>query len=161
MTGAIGIKEFWWAISNRATAATVVATDGLAGKAGFLALSATHLSARPPRIMMSVDATTSALGAIRANGVFTVNCLSKDQQSLFEVFGGKTDLKGAARFEGDHWTQSSNGAPKLSGAVAVFDCILEDEIPCGEAHIVTGLLTDFFTDLDATPYVCFRGRTYA
>lgn len=160
MTGAIGIKEFWQAISNRATAATVVATDGAFGKAGFLALSATHLSANPPRMMVSVDASTSALASIRANGVFTINCLAENQGSLTDVFGGKTDLKGAARFESDRWTRATSGAPRLLGAVAVFDCAFEDEFCCGETSIVTGLLTNFVTDLDMAPCVLFRGRTY-
>ena len=41
---------------------------GTAGPAGFLALSATHLTASPPTMMVSIGLTTSALAAVRALG---------------------------------------------------------------------------------------------
>jgi flavin reductase (DIM6/NTAB) family NADH-FMN oxidoreductase RutF len=43
----------------------IVTARGTAGPAGFLALSATHLSPSPPMMMVSISYTTSALGAVR------------------------------------------------------------------------------------------------
>jgi len=57
----IEIKDFWRAIGERAIGAAVVTAADIHGPAGFLALSATHLCADPPMMMVSIDKRTSAL----------------------------------------------------------------------------------------------------
>ena len=61
----IDAKTFWKAIGCRAIGVAIVTAKGTDGPAGFLALSATHLSASPPMMMVSIGLTTSALGAVR------------------------------------------------------------------------------------------------
>lgn len=160
MKNSISRGDFWQAVSNRATAATVVATDGQSGKAGFLALSATHLSASPPRMMVSIDDSTTALLALRENGVFSINCLAKKQMNLLHAFGGKSDLKGADRFTLGRWSSLGTGAPILEEAVAAFDCVVEDEVVQGRTSIIIGELKGFVIDQQAEPYVYFRGKAY-
>src|SRR5579859_2799072 len=62
----IDSRAFWRAIGNRATGSTVVTARAEAGPAGFLGLSATHLCADPPLMMVSIDRRTSALQTILA-----------------------------------------------------------------------------------------------
>ena len=59
----IDAKTFWKAIGCRAIGVAIVTAKGADGPAGFLALSATHLSASPPMMMVSIGLTTSALAA--------------------------------------------------------------------------------------------------
>ena len=84
----IDIGSFWQAVGQRAVAATVVTARGSAGPSGFLGLSATHVCADPPTMLVSIDARTSALGAIRESGHFAINYLPKGAEHVVDLFGG-------------------------------------------------------------------------
>lgn len=139
----IGPGEFWKAVGTRACGASIVTARDAAGPAGFLGLSATHLSASPPMLMVSVGNTTSALGTIRNAGHFAINYLTLDDRDLIDIFGGKTAAKGADRFEANRWSTLSSGAPALSKALGVLDCRLEELIERHGATIAIGRLVDF------------------
>jgi flavin reductase (DIM6/NTAB) family NADH-FMN oxidoreductase RutF len=139
----IGPGEFWKAIGTRAVGASVVTAQGAEGPAGFLGLSATHLSASPPMLMVSVGNTTSALAAIHNAAHFAINYLLLGDRDLIDVFGGKTDRKGADRFDPDRWSTLSSGAPALKNALGVLDCRLEELIERQGATIAIGRLIDF------------------
>lgn len=95
----IDIGAFWNAVGQRAVAATIVTARGSAGPAGFLGLSATHVCASPPTMLVSIDAKTSALGAIRDSRHFAINYLPRGTEDVVDAFSGKGDLKGRDRFK--------------------------------------------------------------
>src|ERR1700759_2152682 len=101
--GMIDVKQFWQAIGQRATGSTIVTARSQSGPAGLLGLSATHLCADPPTMMVSVDKRTSALPTILEAGHFAINYLSSTQRELADIFGGKSDLKGSDRFGTVAW----------------------------------------------------------
>lgn len=55
MDSEIDAKTFWKAIGCRAIGVAIVTAKGADGPAGFLALSATHLSASPPMTQQLSD----------------------------------------------------------------------------------------------------------
>jgi flavin reductase (DIM6/NTAB) family NADH-FMN oxidoreductase RutF len=152
-------RTFWRAIGLRAVGTAVVTAQGADGPRGFLALSATHLSASPPLLMVSVDQKTSALATILAARHLAINYLNSTQVDLATSFGGKGDLKGAERFTIGKWTTLRTGAPILVGAAGALDCLLEDSIDRGSATIVIGRLVDFVGDNDAVPLISYKGTT--
>jgi flavin reductase (DIM6/NTAB) family NADH-FMN oxidoreductase RutF len=91
-------KEFWQAISQRAIGSTVVTARGADGPAGLLGLSATHLRADPPTMLVSINKRTSALKTILEARHFAINYLPDDAADLAELFAEKTSIKGADRF---------------------------------------------------------------
>src|SRR3981081_349153 len=93
--GTVDVKQFWQAIGQRATGSTIVTARSASGPAGLLGLSATHLCADPPTMLVSVDKRTSALPTILDARHFAINYLSSERRGLADVFGGKTGLKGA------------------------------------------------------------------
>lgn len=151
-------KKFWQAIGCRAVGAAVVTARDGNGPAGFLGLSATHLSAEPPRLMVSVDARTSALATIRNARHFAINYLRADQQALADMFGGKTDRRGAERFEAGLWTALTTGAPVLRDALGALDCELEEALERGAATIVIGRLVAHAPASAAAALVSFNGK---
>ena len=153
----IDVPSFWRAVSNRAVGAAVIGAAGRDGWAGFFALSATHLSASPPRIMVSIDARTTALSAVREGGCFSVNYLPSDRGDLVPVFTGKAGLANAERFTTAQWITLATGAPVLASAVGAFDCRLDELIEREGASIAIGTLVDFTADPNAAPLVSFRG----
>ena len=150
-------KSFWQAIGCRAVGAAVVTARDAHGPAGFLGLSATHLSADPPRLIVSVDARTSALATILSARHFAINYLRADQQGLAELFGGKTQRRGADRFDAAAWTQLQTGAPILRDALGVLDCELEEALERGSATIVIGRLVAHRASTGAA-LVSFSGK---
>src|SRR4051794_36267721 len=64
MDNDIDSKTFWRLLGMRAIGAAVVAAQGSKGPAGFLALSATHVTANPPTMLVSISRKTSALSAV-------------------------------------------------------------------------------------------------
>src|SRR5229473_1559748 len=71
-------RAFWRAIGNRATGSTVVTARSDEGPAGFLGLSATHLCAKPPLMLVSIDKRTAALQTILAARHFALNFLPRE-----------------------------------------------------------------------------------
>src|SRR5262249_57673704 len=93
----IDVRTFWRAIGQRATGSTVVTAWSADGPAGFLGLSATHLSADPPLMMVSIDKRTSALATIQAARHFAINYLPKDAAAIADAFRRKGPLKAPHR----------------------------------------------------------------
>jgi len=60
----IDAKTFWRTLGERAIGATIVTAQGADGPAGFLGLSATHVCADLPSMLVSIDRKTSALAAV-------------------------------------------------------------------------------------------------
>lgn len=154
---AIDARTFWRALGMRASPVAVVTAQGAAGPSGFLALSATHLCADPPMLMVSVDQRTASLGAMREAGHFAINYLARGDEALADMFGGKTDRRGADRFEAGRWDRLTTGAPVLRDAIGALDCVLEDALERFGTVIAIGRLVDFTSRDDGEPLQFFRG----
>jgi flavin reductase (DIM6/NTAB) family NADH-FMN oxidoreductase RutF len=154
---AIDAKAFWRAIGQRAVGATVVTARGAAGPAGLLGLSATHLCADPPTMLISIDNRTSALATVREAGHFAINYLPRGAEAVADAFGGKTGAKGAERFAGADWTTLTTGAPVLRTAIGALDCVLEEIIERHGVSICVGRVVDVLAGTADEPLVYFRG----
>src|SRR5262245_65428772 len=69
----IDVKTFWRTLGQRAIGSTIVTARGEDGPAGFLGLSASHICADPPLMLVSIDKRTSALAAVLAARHFAIN----------------------------------------------------------------------------------------
>jgi len=150
-------KQFWQAVGQRATGSTVVTARGSGGPAGFLGLSATHVSADPPTMLVSVDKRTSALDTILEARHFAINYLPDDAADLADAFAGKTSAKGADRFAAESWTSLATGAPVLRGAVGVIDCELVETLERDGVVIIFGRVVAASSNPDVRPLIHFRG----
>jgi len=153
----IDVRTFWQAVGLRAVGTAIVTAEAGEGPRGFLALSATHLCADPPLMMVSVDKKTSAFQTMLDAGHFAINYLAAGQADLAGPFGGKGDLKGADRFTLGSWTRLATGAPVLEGAAGVIDCRIEEAIERFGTAIVIGRVVDFTGAPDAVPLVSHKG----
>lgn len=149
---------FWKAIGCRSVGVAVVTTAAPGGTVGFLALSATHLCATPPTLMVSLDAGTSAGGPLIDNGTFCINYLSRDQKFLAERFFDKTAPGGTERFRDIPTETVATGAPAIAGSVGQLDCAVEEVITRHGTMIVLGRLIDARADLSRPALVSFAGK---
>jgi flavin reductase (DIM6/NTAB) family NADH-FMN oxidoreductase RutF len=155
-TTSIDAKTFWRALGARATGVVVATARGADGPAGFLALSATHLTADPPTMLVAIDKRTAALAAVLQAKHFALNFLASGDQALAATFGGRTEIHGADRFAPARWGALTTGAPVLNEAVGAIDCVLEETIERFAVTIAIGRVVDFVTR-EGEPLIFFRG----
>ena len=153
----IDAKLFWRVLGQRAIGSTIVTARSAQGPAGFLGLSASHVSADPPLMLASIDKRTSALATVLAAEHFAVNFLPRDAGAIADVFGGKGTLKGTERFEAGAWTVLATGAPVLKSALGAMDCKLEETVERYGTCIVIGRVVDVMISDGGSPLVHFRG----
>lgn len=154
----IDAKTFWRTLGERATGMTIVTTDSDEGPAGFLGLSAAHVTADPATMLVSIDQKTSALAGVLSRRHFAVNFLPAHAEKVADAFSGKSGLSGAARFVEGEWGTLTTGAPVFLEALGVFDCVVEDLIQRGSISIVIGNVVDAIARSSGDPLVFFRGK---
>lgn len=154
----IATKQFWRTLGSRATGLTIVTTDSDDGPAGFLGLSAAHVAADPPTMLVSIDKKTSALAGLLSRRHFAVNYLPVGARAIADAFSGGP-VTGANRFTIGEWETLVTGAPVLRGALGVFDCTVDDVIVRGDTSIVVGGVVAAAV-ADGEPLVFFRGRIH-
>lgn len=157
----IDVKTFWRTLGERATGMTIVTAQSEEGPAGFLGLSASHVTADPPTMLVSIDAKTSALGGVLAKRHFAVNFLPADAGHVADAFSGKAGLSGADRFLPGEWGELATGAPVFNKALGVFDCVVDDVIARGSISIVIGTVVGARAAGEGEPLLFFRGKTLA
>ncbi len=154
-------RAFWGAIGCRAVGAAIVTTIGEEGPSGFLGLSATHLTASPPTMTVSIDRKTTACADILASGVFAINYLARPGLPIFERFASRDGPKGAARFAGLALRTLATGAPILPDIAGVLDCRLDEAIERHGVVIAIGRIAAFESIKDAEPLIHYQGRVMA
>lgn len=156
----ISVKSFWHTIGQRATGMTVVTADGDDGPGGFLGLSASHVTADPPTMLVSIDQKTGALASVLDRKHFAVNFLPATAGHVADMFGGKAGVHGTARFADGEWTTLTTGAPVYREALGVFDCVVTNRIGLGNISIVIGTVVATAAREDGDPLIYYRGKTY-
>jgi flavin reductase (DIM6/NTAB) family NADH-FMN oxidoreductase RutF len=159
-TNPVDVKTFWRVLSQRAIGMTVVTAESDEGPVGFLALSAAHVTADPPTLLVSIDKKTSALQGVLARRAFAVNFLPAGAQGLVDSFSGKSGVSGADRFAGVEWARLASGAPTLKSALGVFDCVVDEVVDRGNVAIVIGKVVAAVGG-EGEPLVFFRGKSWA
>lgn len=155
----IDARTFWRVLGQRATGMTIVTARDEAGPAGLVALSAAHVSADPATMLVSIDRKTAALATVLAARHFAVNFLGADDAALVDIFGGRSGVSGAARFEGRDWVTLKSGAPVLATALGAFDCAVDQVVEQGEVTIVIGRVLAA-TAGEGEPLVFYRGKSF-
>jgi flavin reductase (DIM6/NTAB) family NADH-FMN oxidoreductase RutF len=153
----IDARTFWQAVGQRATGSTIVTARSAEGPAGFLGLSATHVCADPPLMLVAIDKRTSALATILAARHFALNYLPSEARAIVDAFSGRTPQKGADRFQDGQWQTHVTGAPVFADAVGAIECRLEETIERHGVVIALGRVVNICLGNSNTPLVHFRG----
>jgi flavin reductase (DIM6/NTAB) family NADH-FMN oxidoreductase RutF len=157
-TAAIDAKTFWRLLGSRPVAVPVVASRDVDGPAGLLALSATHVAAAPPTMLVSIGKSTSALKTIKASGFFSINYLPEEASETADIFGGKRGLSGAERFAAGLWDVLTTGSPVFGDAVAVFDCAVDRVFDYHDTELVIGRIVGYKIDDVRRPLLSQSGK---
>lgn len=147
------------AMRQVAGAVTVVTTRALDGEPrGVTATAVCSLTVDPPSVIACINRDTWVGQIAPESGKFCVNVLAKTQQPVAETFAGRSALSGAQRFQIGDWQDSETGAPVLDGAIASFDCDLEQAVDFATHVILIGRVRKTLSDNpDAEPLVYVGG----
>jgi flavin reductase len=104
---------------------------------GLTATAVCSVSADPPTMLACINRNASAETIIAESGKFAINFLAEDQHNIARLFS-KPKLAADERFGEGSWLSLVTGSPILDGAVASFDCEVEECIASGTHHIYVG-----------------------
>ena len=127
-------------LSRLPAGVTLVATRTPGGFRAITATSFTPVSLEPPLVLVCVDRLTQTRDAIVAEGRFTASLLGKAQQFLADRFAGRAPVPDPAWGDVPH-RQGFNGLPIVVGAVAWFECRVENVYPAGDHDILLAAVT--------------------
>jgi flavin reductase (NADH)/flavin reductase len=128
------------------------------GARGVTATAVCSLTVDPPSVIACINRDTWVGQFAPESGNFCVNVLSRDQQAVAETFAGRTALAAADRFQVGSWADSDTGAPMLDGAIASFDCDLQQAVEFATHVILIGRVRRSVSDAsNAEPLVYVGG----
>jgi flavin reductase (DIM6/NTAB) family NADH-FMN oxidoreductase RutF len=144
-----------------AAGVTIVTTRAGDVPAGLTATSVCSLTAEPPRLLVCINRDVDAHRLIARAGIFAVNLLTPAHRELADLFGGRTEVVGPARFAAGRWATGRTGTPLLVDAAAVFECRLVEAIDAGTHSIFIGEVEAVTLPGDDPPPLAYHDGAYA
>ncbi len=126
------------------------------GPAGFTCQSFASLSLEPPLVLFCPAKSSTTWPRLRAAGRFCVNVLGEGQEAVSDGFA----ISGGPKFDLVDWVIGPGGAPRLEGAIAHIDCMLQAVHDAGDHEIAVGRVLHM-DDLDEIHPLLYYGSRYA
>jgi flavin reductase (DIM6/NTAB) family NADH-FMN oxidoreductase RutF len=151
MTG-LDQARFREALGHFATGITIVTALDADEPVGFSCQAFAALSLDPPMVLLAPAKSSTSWPRIARAGAFCVNILGEHQEAVCRAFA----VSGGDKFDGVEWAPGANGAPRLSGALAVIECSLGAIYEGGDHELVTGHV-QALDITDGAPLLFYRG----
>ena len=116
----------------------VVTTQHEGVRRGVTVTAACSVSDDPPSLLVCLNRSNPNNDIFLKSGIFALNTLTADHETLAADFAGLGLSPGADRFAGGIWQTLSTGAPILSDALVSFDCRVTDVKPVSSHFVLFG-----------------------
>ena len=123
--------------------------------AGMTANAIASISIDPPLMMASIARKAETHGAIIGAHAFAISVLAEDQEALAACFARPTTATKLTGFCGATWHEAETGSPILEGALAFFDCRLQERHDGGDHTIFIGEIVAAGFREDAEPLLWY------
>lgn len=135
-------------------ASGVVVVTGMhhGGPAGFTCQSFFSLSLEPPLVAFAAGKSSSSWPKASLTGNLCINVLTAGQEALARTFSDPS----ADKFAGVGWTPAGHGAPRLEGALAWIDCVVQSAQEAGDHYLVVGRVLELEAR-EGEPLLFYRG----
>lgn len=127
-------------VSRLGSAVSVVTTTSGGNRYGFTASAVCSVSDTPATLLVCLNRASSTFRAFENARYFCVNTLMPGQESISDVFGGRSPT--TDRFAVGDWTQGLTGVPILSNASVSFECELTHALDEATHRIFFGRIID-------------------
>jgi len=141
-----------------ATGVTVITMPTRSGAWAMTANSFTSLSLEPTLVLVCIDKATRTFQHIQASGVWAVNVLSAEQESISRTFALK-DVEEERTMVDTPYHLGVTGAPIIDGCISYIDCRTWATYDGGDHTIFVGEVQDAAVqDAESAPLLFFKGR---
>ena len=152
---ALGVQELRHAFGSFPTGVTAVAALGDDGRpVGLAASSFTSVSLDPPLVSVCVAHTSTTWPLLRDRDRLGVSVLGAHQ----ELACRRLAARDGDRFADLDWHATREGAVRIEGASAFFDCGIERIVPAGDHDIVLLRIHALDADHAVAPLVFHASR---
>lgn len=134
---AIDIATFRAVMSRFATGVTVVTTCVGRERLGITVNAFCSVSLDPPLVLICVEHGSLVHDALIESGIFAVNFLSRDQESLSVCFAGHSEER-QSNFCGVTSHSQATGAPIFDHSLGFIDCRIVATYPGGDHTVILG-----------------------
>ncbi|WP_454687505.1 flavin reductase family protein [Agrobacterium leguminum] len=140
----ISPREFKDSMAGLTFTVAVAAACHAGERVGRTITSFMPLSAEPPLLMISIDASSRMVDLIAASRRFSVAALARGQEEIADVFAGKGNHPD--RFSIGDWDAWPSGSPRLADALLSMDCELVGSIDAADHILFVGAITEAMSD---------------
>jgi flavin reductase len=127
------------ALGRIATGVTVVGSVDPGAERAWVAQTVSAMcsvSVEPPLILVCINRRSPINAVIERSRLFCVSALATQHDHVADTFAGRPwPGKGRWDFSCGHWEPASSGAPRLTDALAAFDCAVHSVVEAG-THLV-------------------------
>ena len=130
-------NQFKQALRNWASGVTVVTTKSEPhGLQGMTVSAFSSVSVEPPQVLICINQATGTAKGICESMVFSVNILTKEQESVSNLFADPSSA--AERFTKVDWEERITGSPLHTERQASLDCRVVEKFTASTHWIVIG-----------------------
>lgn len=134
--------------------AAVCSTDPVTGAQNAMIVGTfASLSMEPALVTFSVMHTSTSWPRIAEAEQFSISLLAEDQQQVCRALSAK----GEDKLNSVGWSESGWGTPRIQGALAWFDCRIEQQFVAGDHVVVIARVLDM-TPGEGAPLIFHGGR---
>ncbi len=153
--------RFVGGMSHAACTVNIVATDGVAGRAGVTVSAMASVSAdgAKPTLLVCVHHLSLAAERIMANGVLCINVLRDDQAYISDAFAGRFKEELGDKFDCTEWVRCGSGALRISDPLVAFDCRLLSGERVGTHYIFLCEVQEVHAERRGSPLI-YANRAY-
>jgi flavin reductase (DIM6/NTAB) family NADH-FMN oxidoreductase RutF len=138
-----------------ATGVTVVTVDDNGRVHGMTANAFTSVSLEPQLVLVCVDHKAQTHAHLTARKRFGINVLSEKQSAVSEHYADPERNPATAERSGARFDRTAHGTPVLHGALAYFECRLQDARDAGDHTIFIAEVEDVVVG-EGNPLLFFR-----
>lgn len=149
-------RQFRDALGRFATGVAIVAATVDGKRLGATISSFNSVSLDPPLVLFSLAKNCLGFEAWKKADAFCIAILGEDQQALSNRFA----KAGVDKWSGLEECWAGNGAPKVPGATAYFECEPYHSCQGGDHEVFICRVTDFHVDDARRPSLVFFGGRY-
>jgi 3-hydroxy-9,10-secoandrosta-1,3,5(10)-triene-9,17-dione monooxygenase reductase component len=152
VTSALDQGEFRAVLGHFASGLVLVTGVDAGEPVGLTCQSFFSLSLDPPLVAFAPGKSSTSWPRVAASGSICVNILAADQEALARTFS----RSGTDKFAGVGWAPAGHGAPRINGALAWLDCVVEDTHEAGDHWLVTARVVGMEANR-GEPLIFYRG----
>jgi flavin reductase (DIM6/NTAB) family NADH-FMN oxidoreductase RutF len=145
-------RAFRRCLGQFATGVTLVTARNGERLAGMAVNSFAAVSLAPALVLWSIRRESGSVADFVQAGHYAVSVLSDEQVELSQLFGSAHP----ERFERAPWHASRHGDPLIEGALAHFECRLEQVIEAGDHLILLGQV-EHYARYEGSPLLFSQG----